>query len=356
MLWVDKHRPKNLDNLICHKEVGANLKSLVASGDCPHLLFYGPSGCGKKTLVLAMLREMFGPGVEKLKAETKEWKIERPEISTKIEVELTTLSSNYHVELNPSDAGTKDRYVVQELIKDMAKSRPLDMAGQKSFRVLLLNEVDQLSKEAQHSLRRTMEKYASACRLVMVCNSVSKVIEAVRSRCVTVRVPAPAEAEICDVLQYVSKKECITLPPEFAARIASSTDRNLRCALLSLEACKVQQYPFKSDQPIQLTDWEVYITEIASDIIAEQSPKRLYQVRGKFYELLINCIPPELILKKLLFELMKKIDSELKHEVCHWAAYYENRLQKGSKAIIHLEAFVAKFMSIYKQFIISLFG
>jgi replication factor C subunit 3/5 len=91
------------------------LNEQVAEGDCPHLLFYGPSGAGKKTLVLALLREMFGPGAEKLKPETKEWKIERPSMSKGVEVELTTLSSMYHIELNPSDAGLKDKYIVQVL-------------------------------------------------------------------------------------------------------------------------------------------------------------------------------------------------------------------------------------------------
>jgi DNA polymerase III delta prime subunit len=278
------------------------------------------SGAGKKTLALAVLREIFGPSVEKVKVEGKIWKLEQGD--RKIEVELTTISSNYHVEMNPSDVGTKDRYVVQEagaaptcklggthpcqnpvtrqlarrthirssrvtrdisvpaarsvslapppphettayvhvsdtsqpahvvspaparddqattraaapvttsatltvnprppyvcsrwsrrepcaasralraaradpwvkqasdrdrdqraawpwreVIKDMAKSRPIDAAGQQGFKVLLLNEVDRLSKEAQHGLRRTMEKYSQACRLILICNSVSK--------------------------------------------------------------------------------------------------------------------------------------------------------------------------------------
>ena len=85
----------------------------VAEGDCPHLLFYGPSGAGKKTLILTLLREIFGAGAEKLKPETKEWKIERPTMSTNVTVEITTLSSMHHIELNPSDAGLKDKYIVQ---------------------------------------------------------------------------------------------------------------------------------------------------------------------------------------------------------------------------------------------------
>lgn len=114
MLWVDKHRPHSLDKFAhVNGDIARHLKRLVADGDCPHLLFYGASGAGKKTLALAVLREIFGPAVEKVKVEGKTWKLELPG-DRKVEVELTTVSSNYHVEMNPSDVGTKDRYVVQE--------------------------------------------------------------------------------------------------------------------------------------------------------------------------------------------------------------------------------------------------
>ena len=71
----------------------------------------------------------------------------------------------------------------------------------------------------------------------------------------------------------------------------------MRRALLALEACKVQQYPFKADQAVQGTDWELYISQIAREVMANQDPKTLFTVRARLYELLINCIPPELILK-----------------------------------------------------------
>ena len=147
------------------------------------MLFYGPSGAGKKTLVLALLREIYGPGVERIKVEAKQWKIDVG--SRKVEVDLTLLSSNHHVEMNPSDVGMKDRYIVQEVIKEMARARPIGVDGAKGYKgkrahprprcrpgaaltstrlraVLVLNEVDKLSKEAQHALRRTMEKYSGA--------------------------------------------------------------------------------------------------------------------------------------------------------------------------------------------------
>ena len=81
-----------------------------------------------------------------------------------------------------------------------------------------------------------------------------------------------------------------------------------------------------------------------------------WQVRNRLYELLVNAISPELIIRKLTFELMTKLDSELKHEVCAYAAYFEHRIQLGQKAIIHLEAFVARFMAIYKRYLLEMFG
>lgn len=352
MLYVDKYRPKSLDQFQLHSDVAQNLQKLVVNGDCPHTLFYGPPGAGKKTLILALLREMYGPGVEKLKVECKPWKIQLP--SRALELEFTTVSSSYHVEMNPSDVGNNDRYVVQEIIKEMAKSRPIGADGQQGFKVLVLNEVDRLSKEAQHSLRRTMEKYSSACRLVMCCNNVSKVIEPVRSRCLCIRVAAPSHDAIAAQLAGVAVREKLALPAPLARRLAEGCDRNLRRALLSLEACKVAQSPLTEDQAVAEPDWELYIKEIAAEVMAEQSPKRLYQVRLKLYELLVNCIPPEVVLRKLALALLPKLDDELKHNIAEDAALYEHRLQEGSKAIFHLEAFLARFMSNYKQYLIGI--
>ena len=136
----------------------------------------------------------------------------RPTSTRKIEVDLMTQSSNYHIEINPSDAGYKDRYVVQEVIKEMARSRPIDAQGNAGYKILVLTECDKLSKEAQHGLRRTMEKYSSACRLILIADSVNRVLEAVRSRCLPVRVAAPRAEDIEKVLYDIAAKEKLTLP------------------------------------------------------------------------------------------------------------------------------------------------
>lgn len=128
--------------------------------------------------------------------------------------------------------------------------------------------------------------------------------------------------------------------------------------------------------------------EVAKDILDNQTPKQLLMVRGKLYELLVNCLPPEIILRKLSLELMQNLDDQMKHQCAVNAAFYEHRLQvkifccchlscmqgfeswlstfrhpaeatavqSGSKAIMHLEAFVARFMSEYKQFLVSAFS
>jgi replication factor C subunit 3/5 len=129
-----------------------------------------------------------------------------------------------------------DRYVVQELIKEMAAYSPLTVAEGKHFKVVLLSEVDRLSKEAQAALRRTMEKYSASCRLILVASSPSKVIEPVRSRCLGIRVPAPTQQEVMGVLTATCTKEGLTLPLPVAAKMAAESSRNLRRALLMLEA------------------------------------------------------------------------------------------------------------------------
>jgi replication factor C subunit 3/5 len=367
MLWVDKYRPSRLDDLSYHQSITDRLKSLAANPDgMPHLLFYGPSGAGKKTRVSALLRQIYGPGADRLKLAKRSFTT-----PSKRTIEINMVTSNYHIEISPGDVGMNDRFIVQDVIKEMASNKNIAAVGAVSgstsgdgkkatvqFKTVVLVEVDRLSRQAQAALRRTMEKYSTTCRLILVCNSLSKVIEPVRSRCLGIRVAAPSPDDTAAVLQSVAQKQSLSLPDSLAISIARDSSRNLRRALLMLEACHVQnrQAGFSADQAVVQTDWEVYLRQLAMDVTREQSPARLLAARERLYELLVNCIPASLIIKTLAMELTKNLDDNLKQDVLDWAAFYEHRIALGSKEIFHLEAFLAKFMAIYKKYLNDMFA
>lgn len=171
--------------------------------------------------------------------------------------------------------------------------------------------------------------------------------------------PASSHEVISDLLVAVAKKEQCVCPQELAQRISLQSDRNLRRALLMLEAAKVHNPPgaagLAPNLVVELPDWEIYIKRLSREIMQEQTPSMLLQAREMMYELLTNCIPADVIMTTLTRELCKVLDDSLKHELAHWAAYYEHRIRLGSKDIFHLEAFVAKFMAIYKRWLIAMF-
>ncbi len=323
---------------------------------------------------------MFGPGAEKSKSVTRS-------VETKSKtIEVQTVQSNWHVELSPSDFGNNDLHVVQEVIKEIAMTPSInsairsaadfakassssssstsmsDVSGNSdhkappSFKVVVLHDVERLSLDAQHGLRRTMEQYMSSCRLILCCESACRVAAPLKSRCLLLRVPAPTDANIISVMQGVAKAENFELPNDFAQRIADEAQGNLRKALLMLESCKVDQYPFSAQQNVRVADWQRFVDETARLICEEQSPQRLLLVRAKFYELLTNCVPADVIMRTLTDSLLRKVDDQVRHQLVRWAAYYEHRMAQGSKPIFHLEAFVAKFMAIYKRWVIETFG
>ncbi|KAM3563372.1 hypothetical protein MY1884_001285 [Beauveria asiatica] len=348
-LIVDKHRPRSLDALTYHDELTDRLRSLAQSGDFPHLLVYGPSGAGKKTRIVATLKELYGPGVEKIKIDSRVF-----QTSSNRKLEFNIVASVYHQEITPSDVGNYDRVVVQDLLKEVAQTQQVDQSAKQRFKVVVINEADHLSRDAQAALRRTMEKYSPNLRLILLANSTSNIIAPIRSRTLLVRVAAPSHEEICDVLAYAAKKENWSVVKGLHQRIAVESGRNLRKALLMYEAVHAQNEKVTDSTPIPPADWDTLIGQIAREILDEHTPARILQVRSKLYDLLTHCIPPTTILKTLTFKLLSMIDDGLKGEVVRWSAFYEHRIKTGTKVIFHLEAFVAKFMRILEMYLMSM--
>ncbi|GAM37583.1 DNA clamp loader [Talaromyces pinophilus] len=319
------------------------------SGDFPHLLVYGPSGAGKKTRIIATLKELYGPGVEKIKIDARVF-----QTTSNRKLEFNIVASVYHLEITPSDVGNYDRVVVQELLKEVAQTQQVDQSARQRFKVVVINEADHLTRDAQAALRRTMEKYSPNLRLILLANSTSNIIAPIRSRTLLVRVAAPSETEICAVLKSAAAKENWASSDALNLRIARESGRNLRRALLMFEAIYAQNEKVSDKTPIPPPDWEALISVVADDILAERSPARILQVRERLYDLLTHCIPPTTVLKTLTFKLVSRVDDALKPEVIKWSAFYEHRIKLGSKVIFHLEAFVAKFMRIYEGYLMGM--
>ncbi|KAI0303647.1 P-loop containing nucleoside triphosphate hydrolase protein [Multifurca ochricompacta] len=350
MLWVDDYRPRTLNELHYHVRLSQRLKSLAGSGDFPHLLFYGPSGAGKKTRIAATLNELFGGGVEKLKIDQRVFIT-----PSRKKLDVNVVQSNYHIELTPSEVGNYDRIVIQEILKEIAQTQQVDVSAKHRFKVVVINEADSLSRDAQAALRRTMEKYMTNLRIILCANSTSRLIAPIKSRCLLIRVAAPSHEEMLTVLNHVAKRAGAgLLPQDMADEIITDANGNMRKAILVFEAMKMQSPDLSSSPPIVKPDWETYCYKVGDMIIQEQTPQRVMEVRAKLYELLSHCIPPTIILKTVADRVVQKVDESLKADIMHWAAIYENRMRLGNKKIYHLEAWVVKVMSLYKQFFLGI--
>lgn len=357
-LWVDKYRPKTLDQLSFHDSISQNLRALARSGDFPHLLIYGPSGAGKKTRIYATLNEIFGSQVEKLKIDVKTFVT-----SSNRKMEFNVLSSAYHLEITPSDMGNNDRVVILDLLKDVASTEQVDFSHQNTsktkhrFKVVVINEADSLSRDAQAALRRTMEKYSSNIRLILVCNSISNIIPPIKSRTLLVRIPSPSTTAISLILGQVAKKEGIKFSSsneldiqKYLVTLADTANRNLRKALLSFETVAMQNETIQLDNKtltIVTLDWEEIIKNMSNTIRINRNVATLASVRVVLYELLAHCIPPRIILKTLMFNLIKNFkDDAVISQLVDLGSVFDERLSLGLKSIFHLEGFVAKSMVV----------
>ncbi|CAI2168638.1 18824_t:CDS:10 [Funneliformis geosporum] len=307
-LWVDKYRPKSLEELTYHSELTNRLK-ILASSDFPHLLIYGPSGAGKKTRISCLLEELYGQGVRKLKTDVQTF------TTPSRKLDITVVSSKYHLEITPNEVGYSDRVVIQEFLKDVAQTKQVDLSIKHDFKVVIIHEADSLSRESQAALRRTMELYMSNVRLILCCKSPSKIIDPIRSRCLLIRVPAPTNDEIIEILSDIAKKENIKLPLKVAKLIADQSNRDLRKAILSFESLYMEYDDLKENIRYKFTDWEEIINDIANKICLQHSPE-------------------------------ERAGNNVKCEILEKAAEFEHRSVIGSKAIIHIEAFVINAMYI----------
>jgi replication factor C small subunit len=201
-IWIEKYRPKKLEEIVGQDEVMKRLRSYVKSRNLPHLLFSGPPGVGKTAAALSIARELFG----------ETW-------------------MNNFTELNASDERGID--VVRNKIKNFARTAPL---GEAEFKIIFLDEADALTSDAQSALRRTMEKYTGSCRFILSCNYSSKIIEPIQSRCAVYRFKPISSVAVEERVKHIAKEENVTLTDDGLEAIRYVAAGDMRRAINALQA------------------------------------------------------------------------------------------------------------------------
>lgn len=202
-MWIEKYRPTSIDEIIGQEETKARLKGFIGSKSLPHLLFAGPPGTGKTSTVITLATEIFGKG---------------------------NVTGNL-LELNASDDRGID--IIRNQVKDFAKTVPI---GDAPFKIISLDEADALTSAAQHALRRTMEKYVSSSRFVLLCNYPGKIIEPIQSRCAFFRFHRLADEIIRSQIFKISDLEGVSYNDEGIDMLIEVSNGDLRKAINVLQA------------------------------------------------------------------------------------------------------------------------
>ncbi|GMM27353.1 replication factor C subunit 5 [Martiniozyma asiatica (nom. inval.)] len=389
-LWADKHRPTTLKQLTHHADLTKQLTSLAGSGtNFPHLLIHGPQGSGKKTRVMAILRALYGTSAaEKMKVDVRTVQTMTNSGTAGRKIEFNVISSSVHLEITPSDVGNWDRVVVSEVVKDVGGSEALDFTLLRSnkeenndnnnkdkpkFKVVVINAAEKLTHDAQASLRRTMEKYSATVRLILLCDTTSPIIDPIKSRTLSIRIPLPTTEELSLSLNSIvnEEKEAQKVFPEdwderevIFKHLCLESSHNTRLAIMMLEAMVMNNEQItENTKPIK-PDWWIVIEDLSRAVLKDRSVSRLTQARGVLYELLAHAIPGDIILSKLVMGLMKIITDEgipglsssdpmtyyrIKMGIVDAGSKFDERLKNGSKDIFHLEGFLARVMVVIEQ-------
>ena len=201
-MWAEKYRPKTLDDMVNQKEIVERLKSFVKSRNVPHCIFAGPPGTGKTTAALCLAKDLYGDAYrERL------------------------------MELNASDE--RGINVVRETVKTFARVRSI---GEIPFKIMILDEADNMTSDAQQALRRTMERYTETCRFIMCANYSGKIIEPIQSRCAPFRFTFLPRDEQDMYLKHITDDENVKLLKEGLDAIFEVCGGDLRKAINTLQA------------------------------------------------------------------------------------------------------------------------
>jgi len=309
-IWTEKYRPGRFEEVVGQQEIIKRTRSLVQALNIPHLLFAGPSGIGKSTLALIIVKELF----------KEKWR------------------DNY-LELNASDERGID--VVRQKVKDFARTKSF---GVVPFKVIFLDEADALTREAQQALRRTMENYTNTCRFIMSCNYSSKIIDPIQSRCVVFRFKLLEKKDIAEVIKRIAEKENLQISDDALEGIYEICEGDCRRAINLLQAT--------SSVSLNIT------SEMINIISSTTKPADIkivldYALAGDFVnakEKLLDIMLRESIAGTDVIKAIQKeiwnlnIEPEIKVQLTEKTGETEFRIVEGSDEFVQLQSLLASFV------------
>jgi len=312
--WTEKYRPGSLADVIGQEAIVDRLKAFVKADSFPNMIFAGPAGVGKTSCAIAMAKELYGDKINEA-----------------------------FLELNASDSRGID--VIRGKVKEFARTISL---SSDLIKIIFLDEADALTPEAQHALRRTMEKYAATTRFILSANYASKIIEPIQSRCVVLRFKPLNEEEMRKYIKRIAKGEGIEIDEKAIDALIYVAEGDLRKLTNVLQSAAIMS---KS-----VTDKSIY------DIAARARPKEVvsmlrYAISGDFVKareelntlfLTYGMSGEDVLLQCYREALNLSIDDKLKLEIVNAIGDYNFRIVEGANDRIQLEAMLAKFALIGK--------
>ncbi|KAF3762395.1 activator 1 41 kDa subunit [Cryphonectria parasitica EP155] len=211
--WVEKYRPKNLNDVTAQDHTITVLQRTLQASNLPHMLFYGPPGTGKTSTILALAKELYGPEFMKQRV----------------------------LELNASDE--RGISIVREKVKDFARMQLTNPPpGYKErypcppFKIIILDEADSMTQDAQSALRRTMETYSKITRFCLICNYVTRIIDPLASRCSKFRFKSLDQGNAKKRLEQIAENEGVTLEEGAVDALIQCSEGDLRKAITFLQS------------------------------------------------------------------------------------------------------------------------
>ncbi len=311
--WVEKYRPQTLDEVVGQDHIIQRLERYVKEGSMPNLMFTGPAGVGKTTTALALGKEVLG----------EYWR------------------QNF-LELNASDARGID--TVRKDIKSFCRLKAVGAP----FRIIFLDEVDNMTKDAQHALRREMEMYTKTSSFILSCNYSSKIIDPIQSRCAIFRFAPVKGHHIIKRLEKIAKVENVKYTAGALESIVYFAEGDMRRAVNILQA--------SSSMGEEITDESVHevvskakpqdvrkMVNMALDgdfLGARDLLREIMVVQGTSGEDMVTQIYQEVSRMSIEGLLKGSVYIDLIQSI----GEYDYRIREGSNPRIQLEALLTKFL------------